>query len=134
MAIQRTNLIRVFDVRGVRLADPDPGLTVQKAVQLIAMAGRPELLNAEIRGPETEGGELVYTLHRAVGVKGMAKRSQPQADEASLRLLASLEVLIAQSRAEVECEKAVSAALTVVSANRGESRLPMPSGSVPWLG
>ena len=69
--MQKTNLTRVFQYSGIKLPDPDSSMNPIEVRDFFAMAGRPELSSAEVRGPEIVGEELIYTLHRAVGTKGM---------------------------------------------------------------
>lgn len=71
MAIERLNLTRVFLYSGVRLPDPDAGMQPIAVRDFFAAAGRPELSSAEVRGPEIVGNEQQFTLHRAVGTKGL---------------------------------------------------------------
>ena len=68
--MEKTTLTRVFQYSGIKLPDPDNTMSPIGVRDFFAMAGRPELSSAEVRGPEVVGNELVYTLHRAVGTKG----------------------------------------------------------------
>lgn len=67
--MQITTTKRVFVHNGARLADPDTVMSPASVKDLFS-AMYPELLNAEIQGPEVEGAELVYTFHRTTGTKG----------------------------------------------------------------
>lgn len=132
-SVQRTNLTRVFEANGVQLPDPDPALPVDAAVRLIAMAGRPELANCEIRGPEPRGDEVVYTLHRAVGTKGAQSPSRKPGRRAALaQVLAKIEGLRKASQSTLDTKPAI--AVRALAQNDGESRLQLQSGSIPWLG
>jgi PRTRC genetic system protein C len=136
--IQRIELTRVFESNGVRLPDPDPAMDVQTAVRLIAMAGRPELMACEIRGPETRGTEQVYTLHRAVGTKGAEKRSIPMmttnASAHHRRAKALAEIKSLRQTAPAALTKSEAAVLQRLGDNKGANGLVLPSHSVPWLG
>jgi PRTRC genetic system protein C len=67
MAIETTELQRVFRYNSVEL--PDPGGTADEVRELYS-ATYPEIVNAAIEGPEEKDGKLVYTFRRAVGTKG----------------------------------------------------------------
>lgn len=60
---------RVFVHNGARLADPDKTLSPASVKDLFS-AMYPELLNAEIQGPDMEADEIVFTFHRTTGTKG----------------------------------------------------------------
>lgn len=62
-------LERQFSYNGLRLADPNPSLTVEEVRNLYA-AAYPEITTAAIEGPETVGNKLIYRLTRAIGTKG----------------------------------------------------------------
>lgn len=131
--VQRIELTRVFESNGVRLPDPDPAMGIESAVRLIAMAGRPELMSCEIRGPETRGIEQVYTLHRAVGTKGATSKPETAPTRGKLaKALASIEALRQSSLQTLSSGDAE--ALNLLSANKGANGLVLPSHSVPWLG
>ncbi len=70
--MQTTVNKRVFVHNGLRLQDPDSALS-PAAVKDLFSAMYPELLNAEIQGPEISGDELVHTFHRTTGTKGATK-------------------------------------------------------------
>jgi PRTRC genetic system protein C len=63
-------MIREFHFNGMRLADPDPGMTPDQVRNMYASSGYAELTNASITGPKTEGGRQVYEFKKAVGTKG----------------------------------------------------------------
>lgn len=60
---------RVFMNNGARLSDPDTTMSPAGVKDLFS-AMYPELLNAEIQGPDMVNDELVYTFHRTTGTKG----------------------------------------------------------------
>lgn len=72
--MQATQLTREFRYNGVRLADPSPQFTLEQVRDFYANT-YPEILNADIDGPTTEGTLLVYGFRRAVGRKGTATAS-----------------------------------------------------------
>lgn len=67
--MQTTQLTREFRYNGVRLADPSPNFTLEQVRDFYANT-YPEILNAEIDGPNIEGEQQVYSFRRAVGTKG----------------------------------------------------------------
>lgn len=69
MAITSQILTRVFKYNGVDLPDPNTSFTPQQVAETYSTA-YPELLNISIEGPETKGGKLIYTFHKAAGTKG----------------------------------------------------------------
>ena len=62
-------LTREFLYNGARLADPSPTFTLQQVRDFYANT-YPEIVNAEIEGPEIKGSRNAYTFRRAVGTKG----------------------------------------------------------------
>ncbi|QNB11584.1 PRTRC system protein C [Paraburkholderia tropica] len=62
-------LAREFLYNGARLTDPAPGFSLQQVRDFYANT-YPEIVNAEIEGPEVRGNRNVYTFRRAVGTKG----------------------------------------------------------------
>jgi len=60
---------REFSYNGLRLADPNPNLTVEEVRNLYAIS-YPEITTAAIEGPEAVGNKLIYRLTRAIGSKG----------------------------------------------------------------
>jgi PRTRC genetic system protein C len=62
-------LEREFCYNGLRLADPNPSLTIEEVRNLYA-ATYPEITTAAIEGPEAVGNKLLYRLTRAIGTKG----------------------------------------------------------------
>ncbi|MGF6643147.1 PRTRC system protein C [Paraburkholderia sp. GAS82] len=69
--MQTENLIREFRYNGARLADPSPAFSLQQVRDFYGNT-YPEIVNAEIEGPEVIGNRNVYTFRRAVGTKGAA--------------------------------------------------------------
>lgn len=69
--MQTKQLKREFRYNGVRLADPMPSMTIAQ-VRDFYSATYPEIVNADIEGPETTGDAQVYTFRRAVGTKGLS--------------------------------------------------------------
>jgi PRTRC genetic system protein C len=69
MALKVEKMIREFSFNGIKLADPNPDLPVEKVREIHAMT-YPEITTAAIEGPEPRGNRLVYTFSRAVGTKG----------------------------------------------------------------
>lgn len=62
-------LTREFIYNGARLADPSQTFTLQQVRDFYSNT-YPEIVNAEIEGPEVKGNRNVYTFRRAVGTKG----------------------------------------------------------------
>jgi PRTRC genetic system protein C len=74
---------RVFKHNGNPLSDPDTSMS-PAAVKDLYSAMYPELLNAEIKGPDVVADELVYTFHRTTGTKGAgAVKARPSAKSQS---------------------------------------------------
>ena len=69
MAIQTTQLTRVFSYNGLELPDIGGGMTPNEVRDLYS-ATYPELATASVEGPEIRGDRMVYTFKRAVGTKG----------------------------------------------------------------
>jgi PRTRC genetic system protein C len=67
--MQTQELIRAFKHGSVALPDPSPSFTIGQVRDFYANV-YPELLNADIEGPETVGNKQTYTFRRAVGTKG----------------------------------------------------------------
>lgn len=67
--MQTQELIREFKHGSVTLADPNPAFTLEQVREFYAII-YPELLNADIEGPELRGNRQIYTFRRAVGTKG----------------------------------------------------------------
>lgn len=71
MAIQSTELTRVFKYQSLTLPDPGRDKTPEQVKQMYS-GQYPELATAVVEGPQTKGGTCTYTFTRAVGSKGVA--------------------------------------------------------------
>jgi PRTRC genetic system protein C len=71
MEIQKGS--REFRYNSVVIPDPDPNLTIEQVRDTLATL-YPEIVNADIEGPEASGAKMVYTFRRAVGTKGAMPR------------------------------------------------------------
>lgn len=132
MAIQRNNLTRVFLYGGARLGDPSPAMSPVAVRDLLAAAGRPELSSAEIRGPEIVGNEMQYTLHRAVGTKGLAPNDQAL-PAAKKRAIAKMKKqLHAFGLGQIQANGPVAEAAAGLLQGSGKPVCP-PSAAVPWF-
>jgi PRTRC genetic system protein C len=69
MPLKVTKAIRRFEFNGVLLPDPNSSLDLPKVKEILALA-HPEIATAEITGPISKNGALVFTIERAVGSKG----------------------------------------------------------------
>ncbi|WP_063822410.1 PRTRC system protein C [Burkholderia cenocepacia] len=69
--MQTETLIREFRYNGARLTDPSPAFSLHQVRDFYGNT-YPEIVNAEIEGPEILGNRNVYTFRRAVGTKGAA--------------------------------------------------------------
>jgi PRTRC genetic system protein C len=63
-------LIREFRYNGVVLADPNAAFSLPQVRDFYATT-YPEIVNADIEGPEQIGAKAIYTFRRAVGTKGI---------------------------------------------------------------
>lgn len=63
------NLTRTFRYNGAKLTDPSPEFSLQQVRDFYGNT-YPEIVNAEIEGPEVVGNTNVFTFRRAVGTKG----------------------------------------------------------------
>jgi len=61
-------LVREFTYNGVKLADPDPSMSLEDVRNFYAIMHK-DILTAVVEGPEERAGKLVYTFHKAVGTK-----------------------------------------------------------------
>lgn len=136
-SIVRKELTRVFEVDGMLLPDPLPHATTERAVQVLAQAGRPHLLNCEVRGPTTRGDHLVYTLHRAVGTKGAMAMIRGARDRgvAKQAVLQGRLTAIRQSPfgSTEPLDPDMCRAMKSLSENAGEQPLHLPGDAVPWM-
>lgn len=62
-------LTRAFRYNGAKLTDPSPEFSLQQVRDFYGNT-YPEIVNAEIEGPEVVGNTNVFTFRRAVGTKG----------------------------------------------------------------
>ncbi|MFM0210410.1 PRTRC system protein C [Paraburkholderia sediminicola] len=62
-------LAREFRYNGAKLTDPSPTFSLQQVRDFYGNT-YPEIVNAEIEGPEIVGNKNVFTFRRAVGTKG----------------------------------------------------------------
>lgn len=62
-------LPREFVYNGIKLPDPNQGMSIEQVRDVYAPA-YPELATAAIEGPETIGDKIVYRFARAIGAKG----------------------------------------------------------------
>lgn len=63
------NLTREFRYNGVALADPGALLSLEQVRDFYASV-YPEIISADIEGPQQVGAKVIYTFRRAVGTKG----------------------------------------------------------------
>lgn len=69
MSISTQELVREFKYNSVKLADPNPALSLIQVRDFFANV-YPEITSADIEGPEVIGNKNVYSFRRAVGTKG----------------------------------------------------------------
>ncbi|MGP8437145.1 PRTRC system protein C [Paraburkholderia fungorum] len=62
-------LTREFRYNGAKLADPSPAFSLAQVRDFYGNT-YPEIVNAEIEGPEVVGNKNVFEFRRAVGTKG----------------------------------------------------------------
>lgn len=67
--MRTTKASRVFEYNGLKMPDPAPALPVERVRSILAVT-YPEIATAAFTGPQMRGGEVVYTIERAVGTKG----------------------------------------------------------------
>lgn len=134
MTIERQNMTRVFLYAGIKMIDPDTTMTPIAVRDFYAGAGRPELSSAEVRGPELVGNEMQYTLHRAVGTKGL----QPNLKdldigdiEASHSLTAAIDKFSAKNR--VKADAKINGLLKCLGANGDGACIQPPAQAVRWF-
>lgn len=68
--MQANELQREFKYNSVKLADPNPALSLVQVRDFFANV-YPEIISADIEGPEMIGNKQVYSFRRAVGTKGI---------------------------------------------------------------
>lgn len=69
MALEVTNLKRVFKLNDSSLTDPNPDFSVDEVMGFYSVK-YPELTTATVTGPEVKGDQAVYTFKTTVGTKG----------------------------------------------------------------
>lgn len=69
MALEVTNLKRVFKLNDQTLEDPNNQFSVDEVLGFYSVK-YPELTTATVTGPEVKGEEAVYTFKTTVGTKG----------------------------------------------------------------
>lgn len=74
--IKVDSLVRVFQYNGLELADVDPNASPARVKDVYA-AMYPELSTAEVEGPETKNGRLIYKFKRSAGTKGVRAAQAP---------------------------------------------------------
>jgi len=79
--MQAQELIREFTYNSVKLADPNPTFNLTQVRDFFA-AVYPEIINADIDGPEVIGNKNVYKFRRAVGTKGAGVLHKAMVDHA----------------------------------------------------
>lgn len=67
--MKTTTLEREFRYNGAKLTDPSPTFSLPQVRDFYANT-YPEIVNAEIEGPEVISNRNVFTFRRAVGTKG----------------------------------------------------------------
>lgn len=75
MSITTQELVREFKYNSVKLADPNPALSLSQVRDFFANV-YPEITSADIEGPEIIGNKNVYSFRRAVGTKGRRSAQQ----------------------------------------------------------
>lgn len=80
-----STLVRVFKYDGQELPDPAPTFSAAQVMDFYC-ANFPELLNAELEGPNEVDGKLVYTFKRSTGTKGLGEAQAGVRAPFSLRL------------------------------------------------
>lgn len=69
MALKVAALVRTFNYAGVELPDPGNAFSPDQVRSFYAPV-YPELNNAQVDGPTTRSGKLIYLFKRNVEVKG----------------------------------------------------------------
>ncbi|WP_321799755.1 PRTRC system protein C [Burkholderia sp. BCC1988] len=128
--MQTETLIREFRYNGARLTDPSPAFSLQQVRDFYGNT-YPEIVNAEIEGPEVVGNRNVYTFRRAVGTKGAAMTlEQLRAELVGGTLRKAAENLISPTDASVDpMRRFMLAATSPVSG----TRLTLPINHMPVL-
>lgn len=92
--MQITALTRVFKYEGQELADPGANFTPAQVLDFYS-GNFPELVSAEVEGPNELDGKMVYTFKRSTGVKGLDAAQEKVAVPFVERL-----ALVAEGRAD----------------------------------
>lgn len=67
--MEMSTVDREFRYNAVKLADPAPAMTLVQVRDFYSNV-YPEIISADIEGPDLVGGKQIYTFKRAVGTKG----------------------------------------------------------------
>ncbi|MFT0167530.1 PRTRC system protein C [Paraburkholderia mimosarum] len=128
--MQTEGLIREFRYNGARLTDPSPEFSLQQVRDFYGNT-YPEIVNAEIEGPEVAGNRNVYTFRRAVGTKGAAMTlDQLRAELVAGTLRREVEHIVQPQDAMNEKVKEFARAAT---ARSGGMHLMLPASYMPVL-
>lgn len=136
-----TTLLRVFKYEGQEL--PDLGASFSPAqVKDVYTANFPELVNAEIEGPNEIDGKLVYTFKRTTGTKGLGQQEIALPFVQRLALVAAGQVDPMEPRSRVALEQSLAekhqafgrALSQTTNGQRRRATLPgLPSEALPLL-
>ena len=133
--MQTQTLKRVFLNNGAQLTDPDSSMS-PAAVKDFFSTMYPELLNAEIQGPEVTATELVFTFQRTTGTKG--RKAKEIVSEESRALQSFVRRLdIAAGEAATPSRLVPSQKLVLLQAmlvpKFGDQALQLPAANCPLL-
>jgi PRTRC genetic system protein C len=136
MEVQKAT--REFRYNSVVLPDPDPNMSLEQVRDTFSTL-YPEIVNADIEGPESAGTKVVYTFRRAVGTKG-ANRAVAVPVDVLERIVATQIPegsfsfdLDAHQATMISTAKAVSCALDERDGEGAGKRVCAPSESLPPL-
>ncbi|HWW69675.1 MAG TPA: PRTRC system protein C [Duganella sp.] len=110
-------LIREFKYNSVKLPDPNPAFTLVQVRDFFANV-YPEIISADIEGPEQVGDKQVYSFRRAVGTKGGAILA-PAAVAFLTGFVADKDSVSLQELAQVTCHLMPIARITETMLNDG---------------
>ena len=132
--MQVINHKRVFMSNGSPLTDPDPALS-PAAIKDFYSAMYPDLLNAEIQGPEVKDGELVFTFHRTTGTKGRkAKPAALAAKDNTASFLQRLEIAAGEAKKSTNLPALeVTRLRATLTPSFGDQALHLPMLNCPLL-
>ena len=134
MALERNNLTRVFIYSGVRLPDPDAGMQPVAVRDFFAAAGRPELSSAEVRGPEIIGNEQQFTLHRAVGTKGLQATAPAVIDTEAIKVPDWIsQSLKAFDKAVITADPEVNELISILAKRPIGDCIQPPAQAIRWF-